>query len=561
MTVPPTTPLTTSHWVPDGRGPALRPDLTVGQLLRDVAVTVPDRTALVEGTADPASRRRWSYAQLCADAERCARALLRRFQPGERIAVWAPNSAEWLIVEYGAALAGLTLVTVNPSLQPAELAYILTQSQASGVLLVPEVRGNPLAAHVDQVRPDLPELREVLRLDHLPELLAEADAGGPAADIHLPTVTGEDIVQIQYTSGTTGFPKGAMLRHAGVVNNATCWAHRLAVPDGEPWLSPMPLFHTGGCVLAALGALSRRSPLVLMPGFEPGLLVDLVETERPWFLAAVPTMLLAVLDHPDLATRDLSSLRAVLSGGAQVPEALVRRIEHTLGVDLTIVYGQTECSPALTNTSPTDTPEDKGLTVGPPLPHTEVRIVDPATLGTVPIGSPGELWARGYFTMAGYHHNPEATEATLLADGWLRTGDLATMDERGYCRIVGRLKDMIIRGGENLFPAEIEEVLHQHPAVADVAVVGVPDDSWGEVVAAFIRPTDPADPPTVADLRDHTRAHLSPQKTPSLWYTVEAFPLTGSGKIQKNVIREGWQQGRYRQHLPTSVGSTGPSER
>jgi fatty-acyl-CoA synthase len=487
--------------------------------------------------------------------------LLRRFRPGERIAVWAPNSAEWLIVEYGAALAGLTLVTVNPSLQPAELAYVLTQSEASGILLVPDARGNPLTAHLEHVRADLPALRETLQLDQLLDLLREADQGGAAADIELPEVTGDDIAQIQYTSGTTGFPKGAMLRHAGVVNNATCWAHRLGVADGEPWLSPMPLFHTGGCVLAALGALSRRSPLVLMPGFDPGLLLDLVETERPWFLAAVPTMLLAVVDYPGLANRDLSSLHAVLSGGAQVPEALVRRIEHTLGVDFTIVYGQTECSPALTNTLPTDTAEDKGVTVGPPLPHTEIRITDPTTGDPVPTGTPGELWARGYFTMAGYHNNPQATETTLLADGWLRTGDLATMDQRGYCRIVGRLKDMIIRGGENLFPAEIEEVLHQHPAVADVAIVGVPDDTWGEVVAAFIRPIDPDNPPTVTELRNHTRAQLSPQKTPSLWYAVDAFPLTGSGKVQKNVIRDGWQQGHYRQHLPTDPHPTGPSER
>ncbi len=517
MSVPPTTPLTTSHWVPDGSRPALRLDLAVGQLRRDVAAAVPDRPALVEGTADTASRRRWTYGQLCADAERGARVLLRRFRPGERIAISAPSSAEWLVVEYAAALAGLTLVTVNPSLQPAELAHILTQSQAAGVLLVPEARGNPLAAHLDQVRTELPELREVLRLDQLPELLAEADAGGPAADIQLPTVTGEDAVHIQYTSGTTDFPKAAILRHAGVVNNATCWADRHAVPDGEPWLSPMPLFHTGGCALAALRALAQRSPLVLMPGFEPGLLLDLVETERPWFLAGVPTMLLAVLDHPDLATRDLatrdlSSLRAVLSGGAQVPQALVRRIEHTLGVEFTIVYGQTECSPALTNISPTDTPQDKGLTVGPPLPHTEVRIVDPATLGTVPIGSPGELWARGYFTMAGYHNNPEATGATLLADGWLSTGDLATMDEGGYCRIVGRLKDMIIRGGENLFPAEIEEALHQHPAVADVAGIGVPDDTWGRSrrrLHPTNRPREPAHRGRAA--RPHARPPLTPE--------------------------------------------------
>lgn len=542
------TPLTTSHWVPDGSGPPLRLDLTVGDLLREVASAVPDRIALVEGLPDPGARRRWTYAELMADAERCARMLLRRFQPGERIAIWAHNLPEWMVVEYGAALAGITLVTVNPSLQPAEVSYVLAQSQAVGILLVPDVRGNPLAAHLDGVRADLPDLREVLRLDQLGELLTEADPGGPAADVELPSVAGDDIVQIQYTSGTTGLPKGAMLRHAGVVNNAGCWADRVGIPDVARWLTPMPLFHTGGCVLAVLGALSRRATLVLMPGFDPGLALELIESESPWFFAGVPTMLIAMLDHPDLATRDLSSVHGILSGGAQVPEALVRRIEDELGVDFTIVYGQTECSPALTNTSPTDSPRDKGLTVGPPLPHTEIRIVDPGTLETVPPGTAGEMWARGYFTMAGYNNNPDATAEALLDDGWLRTGDLAVMDERGYCSIVGRLKDMIIRGGENLFPVEIEEILHRHPGVADVAVVGIPDEKWGEVVAAFVRPTDSGQVPTIAELRDHARTHLSPQKTPTLWYYVDEFPLTGSGKIQKNMIRDRWQEGSYQRN-------------
>jgi fatty-acyl-CoA synthase len=310
----------------------------------------------------------------------------------------------------------------------------------------------------------------------------------------------------------------------------------------------MPLFHTGGCVMGVLGALDRRATLVLMPMFDPGLFLELIERERVWFAAGVPTMLIAVMDHPDASTRDLSSWTATVSGGAPVPEALVRRIEGTLGVDFTIVYGQTECSPVLTNTHPTDSSADKGLTVGPPLPHTEIRIVDPVTLETVRVGTAGELWARGYFTMLGYFDKPEETAETLRADGWLRTGDLATMDERGYCRIVGRLKDMIIRSGENLFPAEIEEVLYRHPAVAEAAVVGLPDETWGEVVGAFIRPSDPSSPPSVAELRAHLRAELSPQKTPTKWYTVDDFPLTGSGKIQKFAIRESWETGAYADH-------------
>jgi fatty-acyl-CoA synthase len=533
--------LTASHWVPDGSGPTLLDGVTIGSRLREIAAEVPDRVALVEGLPTP-ERRRWTYAELLADAERCARGLLAHFQPRERVGVWAHNLPEWVLLEYGAALAGITLVTVNPSLQPAEARYVLGQSRASGLFLVPEVRGNPLAAHAEAIRPELPELREVLRLDQLGELMADAP------DVALPAVGTDDPVQIQYTSGTTGFPKGAVLRHGSVVNNARLWVDRVAIPDGVAWLTPMPLFHTGGCVMGVLGALDRRATLVLMPMFDPALFLELIELERPWFAAAVPTMLIAAMDHPDVARRDLSSWRSTVSGGAQVPEALVRRIEDTLGVDFTIVYGQTECSPVLTNTHPTDSAADKGLTVGPPLPHTEVRIVDPVSLETVPLNTSGELWARGYFTMLGYFDKPEETAETLLAEGWVRTGDLATMDERGYCRIVGRLKDMIIRGGENLFPAEIEEVLYRHPAVAEVAVVGLPDERWGEVVAAFIRPSDPATVPTVAELRAHLRAELSPQKTPTLWYTVDGYPLTGSGKIQKFALREAWERGDHAGH-------------
>ncbi|CAN5819413.1 linear/branched/unsaturated fatty acid:CoA ligase LbuL [soil metagenome] len=530
--------LSTSHWLPLDDGPPLT-NATIGERLREVAAAVPERVALVEGLPGSTGGRRWTYGDLLLDAERGAHALLGWFEPGERVAVWAHNLPEWVLLEYAAALAGITLVTVNPSFQPAEAAYVLGQSRAAGAFLVPDVRGNPLAAHMQSIRQDLPELRHVLRLDHLDELIADA---GP---VTLPEVGPDDLAQIQYTSGTTGFPKGAALRQGAVVDNALLWADRVGIPDGAVWLSPMPLFHTGGCVMAVLGALDRRATLVLMPMFDPALFLELIERERVWFAAGVPTMLIAAMDHPDSATRDLSSWKSTVSGGAPVPEALVRRIEETLGVDFTIVYGQTECSPVLSNTLPSDTPADKGLTVGPPLPHTEVRIVDPATLETMPLGTQGELWARGYFTMLGYFDKPDETAETLRPDGWLRTGDLATMDERGYCRIVGRVKDMIIRGGENLFPAEIEDVLYRHPGIAEVAVVGLPDERWGEVVGVFIRPHDPSAPPSVADLRDHLRAHLSPQKTPAKWYSVEGFPLTGSGKVQKFAIREAWQRGDH----------------
>ena len=534
-----TAPLSLSYYSPDDSGPPLRPDITVGQELRNAAADAPHADALVEGLPG-GSGRRWTYAELLGDAEQCAQMLLDYFEPGERFGMWAHNLPEWVIMEYGAALAGLTLVTLNPSLQSKEAAYVLRQSKSSGVFVVPEVRGNPIAGYAAEIQAELPDLRHILRLDELHDLISAT-----TADRELPHVSGSDPAQIQYTSGTTGFPKGVVLRHHSVVDNARIWTQRIGISTGASWVSPMPLFHTGGCVLGVLGALACRSKLVVPPRFEPGLFLELIEREQGQFCNAVPTMLIAAMEHADFTSRDLSSWSGVVSGGSQVPEALVNKIEEALGVDFTIVYGQTECSPVLTNTFTSDSAEDKGTTIGPPIGHVELKIVDPASLDTVAVGAQGELWARGFFTMIEYFENPEATAETLLPDGWLRTGDLATMDERGYCRIVGRLKDMVIRGGENLFPVEIEEVLMKHPTVAEVAVVGLPDERWGEVLGAFLRLDEQVDAPTVSALRDYIRTQLSPQKTPAFWYAVDSFPLTGSGKIQKFALRTSWEAGEH----------------
>ena len=531
-----TVPLTTSSWPLDDSEPVV--ESTVGQLLREAVAAAPDRTALVAGVPDPVARRRWTYTELLDESERAARALLGRFQPGERLAVWAPNIPEWVIVEMAAGLAGLVLVTVNPAYRPAELAYVLRQSRAAGILSVPEFRGNPMAASLEQVRPELEELREVVSFLDWDDLLA---SGSPQQA--LPTVRPDDPAQIQYTSGTTGFPKGAWLHHRGIVNNARFTAERFEVADGDVWLNPMPLFHTGGCVLGALGSLWARATHIPLLAFDPGLVLELIESEKVAVMGGVPTMLIAMMEHPDFTTRDLSSLRSVLSGGSTVPAELVRRIEGTLGVRFGIVYGQTEASPVITQTRLDDTPEDKAETIGQPQPQQEVQIVDPATDDVVAPGEIGEIRSRGYNVMLGYFELPDATAETIDAGGWLHTGDLGTMDDRGYLRIEGRLKDMVIRGGENLYPREIEELLFTHPAVAEVAVLGIPDEKWGEELAAVVRRSAGHDDVTEQELRSFVRERLAPQKAPKVWAFLDELPLTPSGKIQKFVLRERFVKG------------------
>jgi acyl-CoA synthetase (AMP-forming)/AMP-acid ligase II len=522
--------LSTSYWPADRSQPVF--DLTVGDALREAAADAPGTTALVQGAVDPAARRRWSYAGLLEAAERAARALLGRFAPGDRVAVWADNIPEWVILELAAGLAGITIVTVNPALRPQELGYVLGQSQADGIFLIPAYRGSPMAEMVQQVRGDLPALREVVSFADWDAFCAEAAPGRA-----LPAVSPDAPAQIQYTSGTTGFPKGAVLRHRGVVNNARLYTARLGLERGSVVLSAMPLFHTAGCVMSVLGAAVTRGTLILPPYFDPGLLLELTAAERAEMLLGAPTMFIMMLDHPDLSTTDISSVRQLLTGGAVVPPALVSRVEAEFGAPLSIVFAQTEASPVITQTAPQDTAEDRAHTLGRPLPQTEVKIVDPASGQTVAPGVTGELCTRGYHVMTGYFRDLEKTAAAIDADGWLHTGDLASMDERGYCQIGGRLKDMIIRGGENIYPREIEQVLFDHPAVADVAVVGVPDAKWGEQVAAFVRPA-PGPTPDPEELFAYCREHLAPHKTPRYWTVLEEFPQTPSGKIQKFVLRE-----------------------
>jgi len=516
-------------------GPVL--ETTVGGVLRAAAERAAETVALVEGMADPGERRRWTYDGLLADSERVARALLSRFAPGERVAVWAPNCPEWLLMEFGAALAGLTLVTVNPALRAREVAFVLGQSRAHGVVLAPSYRGADLGQTLEQVRGGLPELREVISLADWDSF---ADSGSPTQ--RLPDVGPDDAAQIQYTSGTTGFPKGAVLHHRGITNNARFCAQIVRAQPGEVWVNPMPLFHTAGCVLLTLGPVQELCTQVLVPGFEPGLVLNLMESERSAMFGGVPTMLLAMLGHPAFSGADFSSVRCAFAGGATVPPTLVQRIESALGVPFSITFAQTEASPCITQTRLDDSPEDRARTLGRPHPNVEVMIADPATGEAVPPGTIGEILARGYNVMTGYFDNPGATAEAIDA-GWLHTGDLGSADERGYYKIEGRVKEMIIRGGENIYPREIEEVLFAHPAVADVAVVGVPDEHWGEQVAAFIRPAAERDA-TQEELADYCRAQLAAHKIPRHWVFTDAFPMTGSGKVQKFLLREQFISGR-----------------
>lgn len=524
------------------KGPLSPPvsDVTIGQVLADTAAQAADAIAMTDGSTDPAARCQWTYAELYDEAQAVARTLLQRFEPGERLAVWAPNMPEWVLLQYGCALAGIVLVTVNPSFQEKELAYVLQQSRSAGVVVLPEFRGNRMLQHVEAVRDQCPTLREVIRFDQWQDLVA----AGRELTRPLPETQPLDACMIQYTSGTTGFPKGAVLHHRGLLNNAAHVGERTGMEAGGAHMGYMPLFHTGGSVLSVLGALHKRANLVVVQMFDPGLILELMETYRARNMFGVPTMLLALMEHPDFTRRDLSSLQAVTGGGATVPTALVEKIESGLGAPFTIVFGQTECSPVASMTSADDSLEDKANTLGSPMPHVEVKIIDPASGETLPVGELGEYCTRGYHVMHGYFDMPEATAEAIDDDGWLHTGDLCAMDERGYTRVEGRLKDMIIRGGENIYPREIEELLFKHPAVADVAVVGLPSERMGEEVAAFLRPA-PGETLDREVLFAYVREHLSPQKTPRYWFQVDEYPMTGSGKIQKFVLRNQWQEGAF----------------
>jgi fatty-acyl-CoA synthase len=550
--------LKSSYWAPSVEEPVL--ETTVASILRQAAELAPDTTALVEGIADPRKRRRFTYSELLVFAHLAAASLSARFEKGERVVCFAPSVPEALVLSYASALAALVLVPVNPALRPGELTYVLNQCGASGVTAGAEHRGNDLQDVAIRAAADAPSVREVLRLNdtvllddtvglELPAQERSVNKSALAERDPRP----EDTAQLVYTSGTTGLPKGARLTHRGMTNAARFGAIRFGLHPGDVYLDTMPLHHVGGQVVA-FQICQMLATAVLVPNFDAGLVLELAESEHATVTAGVPTMLLSLIDHPDFSSRDLSSLRSVSSGGSVVPPELVRHIESALGVRSTICFGQTETCGFISQTHLDDSAEDKASTLGRPLPHVEARVVASAATGAatenegeeedavLECGEVGELQVRAPYVMAGYHDMPEATAAAFAPGRWLRTGDLVTMDTRGFLRIAGRVKDMIVTGGENVFPVEIEAVLCEHPDVMMAAVIGVPDDKWGEQVVAIVRPAAGAVPDTRL-LNTYLRERLAPFKVPKQILVSDELPLTASGKVQKFVLRERFADG------------------
>jgi len=522
-------------------------DTTVGVHLREVAVDHPDLVAMVEIDDAGQARGKWTYSNLLANSDRLARSLASRFAPREKVVVWAPNIPEWIFMEYACGLAGLVLVTANPSFQAKELRYVLEQSGAVALFMVDEFRGNPMREIAENATASVEGIREVINLNDEAALHARGDLEGV-----LPAVAPDDAAQIQYTSGTTGFPKGAVLSHKNLINNARLYCHRKKVGRHSVWANFMPLFHTAGCATGALGCLQAACKMLLIKRFDADVFAKLIEEQGVTTCFAVPTMLFGLLEALERKPRDMSSLEVISTGGAPVPPELVRRVRNRLDCHLLSAFGQTEHSPMICLNPIEATQEQIVETAGQPLPQTEVSVQSPEDSRVMPIGEVGEICARSYGVMIGYNDNPDATGAAIDEDGWLHTGDLGTMDAQGFIRVTGRVKDMIIRGGENLFPAEIEAVLVEHSQIRQVAVVGLPDEKWGEIIAAFMLSETT---PELHELKAYCQKHLSAQKTPTTWVQVPEFPLTGSGKVQKFAIRDKFLAGGYGEALDDSFSN------
>lgn len=520
-------PLATS-WYPADTSVALSGH-TVGSLLAERASRMPDRLALV-GTGHDGTLARYTHAELYERARRVAAGLLQVAEPGEFVGLWAPNLVEWPVVQYGAALAGVVLVALNPVLRPDELRYALGHSGAVALLHAERGRDYDMAEVVAAVAPSCPALRQVISLGEPGRYTA-----APRAE--LPEVGQLAPAMLQYTSGTTGTPKGVLLHHRGLVNNAKLSMESLEIAHGAVFLNPLPTFHAASCVITTLGPLWVGGTMVLAPRFDPSAALAAIRAENVGVLSVVPTMLGAVVEAVRAAGERPPALDAVLVGAANVPGSMIETVRRLFGASVHNLFGQTELGPALCMTRRDDSQEDLVNCIGRPIPHIECRIVDPATGSTVALGTPGEICARSFGQLIEYYKDPVATARAVDPEGWLHLGDLGSMDQRGMLTLTGRLKDLIIRGGENIAPAEIENCLVTHPAVLEAAVIGIPDKRWGEVVVAVVRLREPVGD-VEAELTGYVRERLAPFKVPSRVVVAEEFPLTPSGKVRKFQLRE-----------------------
>jgi fatty-acyl-CoA synthase len=511
---------------------------TIGQNLRRTAERVPGAEALVVRH----QAYRATYAELWDQTTRAARGLLAHgVKKGDRVGIWAPNRAEWVVIQYATARIGAILVNINPAYKTAELSYALQQSGISVMLLARAFRTSDYVGMLAEVRPGCPELRESIVIDDQWQALLEDGQRITLDELSSleDSLQFDDPINIQYTSGTTGFPKGATLSHHNILNNGYFIGEALRYTECDRVCIPVPFYHCFGMVLGNL-ACTTHGACIVVPGesYEPLAAMETVQAERCTALYGVPTMFIGELDHPKFAEFDYSSLRTGIMAGSPCPVEVMRKVQSSMHMpEVTIAYGMTETSPVSTQSS-TDDPLDKRVsTVGRIHPHVEIKIIDPDTGRVVRSGQPGELCTRGYSVMLGYWNNSEATAEAIDAGRWMHTGDLATMDDEGYVNIVGRIKDMIIRGGENIYPREIEEYLYTHADVSDVQVIGVPSERYGEEVMAWVKLREGASI-SDEDLVAFCRGKIATYKIPRYWKFVDGFPMTVTGKIQKFRMRE-----------------------
>jgi fatty-acyl-CoA synthase len=513
---------------------------TISENLAATVAAHPERDALV----DVPSGRRWTYAELARDVDDVARGLLAAgVAAGDRVGIWAPNVPEWVLLQYATARVGAILVNVNPAYRSHELAYVVNQSGMRMLVSALAHKTSDYRSMVDTVRPECPDLREVVYIgDPSWDALVRGGAGVSDADLddRSATLAFDDPINIQYTSGTTGFPKGATLSHHNILNNAYFVGEMVGYTEADRIAIPVPFYHCFGMVMGNLSATSHGATMVIpAAGFDPAETLLAVQQERCTSLYGVPTMFIAELALDDFASYDLSSLRTGIMAGSPCPVEVMKKVVSQMNMtEVAIAYGMTETSPVSTMTRMDDDLSRRTQTVGRTMPHLETKVVDPVTGLTVDRGEPGELCTRGHTVMLGYWNEPEKTAEAIDAARWMHTGDLATMDSDGYLNVVGRIKDMVIRGGENVYPREVEEFLYTHPDISDVQVIGVPDDHYGEELMAWIVMREGASPLTAEDVSRFCAERLAHYKIPRYVHITDSFPMTVTGKIRKVEMRE-----------------------